>query len=157
MNAAIRPWYAANARQLLEARKQGFMPTGPVIVSLVGGEWDVTTLYVHSDMPIAKLDWRMLVNLEVWLWATPAVALDRVTEVALQIAKVRPKTIFVRMEVGAVIHDVQIGDGFHLGKFVPEVPAIHEFSVSISNNTGSPFGAALRRALMTKFNGVQTL
>ena len=157
MNAAVRPWYAANARQLLETRKTGLMPTGPVIVSLVGGEWDVTTLYVHDDMPIAKLDWRMLVNLDVWLWVTPAVALDRVTELALQIAKVRPKTIFVRMEVGSTIHDVQLGDSFHVKQVLPEFAPIHEFTVSISNNTGSRFGAALRRALMAQFNGIQTI
>lgn len=151
------PLYAANARRLLESRKQGLSPVGPVIVSLVGGDWDVTTLYVHADMPVARLDWRMLVNLDVWLWASPAIALDRITDLALQIARVRPKTLFVRMETGAQIHDVQVGDGFHLAAIAPEFPALHQFAVCISNNASSAFSASMRKALINRFHGLEVL
>lgn len=153
----MKPWYAANARNLLQDRQNGHTPAGPVVVSLTGDSFDVPTLYVHVDMPIRNMDWRMLVDLQVWLWANPTVALDRITELALQIAKARPKTLFVRFEAERQIHDVQVGDGFHLPKVLPELPAVHEFRVCLSNNSGTPFGASMRRALMNKFYGIQTL
>lgn len=152
----MKPAYAGNARNLLQARKNGYTPFGPVIVSMTGDEWDETTLHLYADMPIKSLDWRMLVDLDVWLWANVSVALDRVTEVAMQIARVRPKTLFVRFEADGAVHDVQFGDGFHRPKIL-DLPAVHEFSVCITNNTGSKIGAALRRALMAKTNGAVTL
>lgn len=152
----MKPWYAGNARNLLQARQQGSVPYGPVIVEMTGGAWDVTTLYLDDTMPVDKLDWRMLVNLEVWLWANPKVQLDRLTETALRIAKTRPKTLFVRFEAGDQIHDVQVGDGFHLVPPSP-LPAHHIFNVCISNNSGTKLGASMRRALMSKFQGLKTI
>lgn len=148
--------YAGNARNLLQARKNGSVPIGPVVVSMIGDDWDVTTLHLYADMSIKTMDWRMLVNLDVWLWANVSVALDRVTEVAMQIARARPKTLFVRFEADGVVHDVQVGDGFHRPKIL-ELPAVHEFSVCVTNNTGSKIGAALRRALLSKTNGATSL
>lgn len=152
----MKPWYAGNARNLLQARQQGSVPYGPVIVEMTGGAWDVTTLHLDDSMPVDKLDWRMLVNLEVWLWANPKVALERITETALRIAKARPKTLFVRFEAGQQIHDVQVGDGFHLEPPAP-LQAVHEFSVCISNNSGTKLGASMRRALLSKFQGLQAI
>lgn len=152
----MKPWYAGNARNLLQARQMGSIPYGPVVVEMTGGAWDVTTLYVDEGMSIDRLDWRMLVNLDVWIWTNPKVALERVTETALRIAKARPKTLFVRFETGEHVHDVELGDGFHLVPPDP-FPPIHQFRVCISNNTGSKVGAAMRRALMSKFNGIELL
>ena len=152
----MNPTYAGNARNLLQARKNGYTPFGPVVVSMTGDAWDETTLHLYADMPIKALDWRMLVNLDVWLWANVSVALERVTEVAMQIARVRPKSLFVRFEDGEAVHDVEVGNGFHHPKIL-DLPAVHEFSVCISNNTGSKIGAALRRALLQKTNGATSL
>jgi hypothetical protein len=152
----MRAVYAGGARDLLELRRRGQVPTGPVVVTMVGDEWDVPTLRLYSDLSTAGLDWRMLVNLEVWLWANASVPLDRILDVAMQIAAVRPKTLFVRFEHAGRVHDVQIGDGFHLSGF-DDIPAIHEFHFCISNNTGSKFGASMRRALMNRTNGLRML
>jgi len=152
----MKPWYAGNARNLLQARQQGSVPYGPVIVEMTGGAWDVTTLYLDDTMPVSKLDWRMLVNLDVWLWANPKVQLERLTETALRIAKARPKTLIVRFEAGDKIHDVHVGDGFHIVPPEP-IPATHRFSVAIINCSGTKLGASMRRALMSKFQGIQTI
>lgn len=152
----MKPWYAGNARNLLQARQQGSVPYGPVIVEMTGGAWDVTTLYLDDTMPVDKLDWRMLVNLEVWLWANPKVQLERITETALRIAKARPKKLFIRFETGSRVHDIEVGDGFHSAPPPPFEP-MHQFLVCISNNSGSHVGASMRRALLTKFNGARVL
>ena len=93
MNSVARPWYATNARDLLEHRRRNLKPVEPVIVSLVGGDFrDVaeTVLYARRDMPVDRMDWRMLVDLDVWLWAGTGAAMDWITETAWRIAQARP-------------------------------------------------------------------
>jgi len=149
-------WYAGNARQLLQERQYGNVPYGPVVVEMTGGAWDATTLHLNADTPVANMDWRMLVNLDVWIWANASVGLGRLLDVALLIARARPKTLIVRFEDGDKVHDVQVGDGFHLPK-VAEIPGKHEFQLCISNNSGTKIGAALRRALLEKTYGLSVL
>lgn len=156
-----RPWYAAGARSLLDNRKQGTVPDGPVVVSLIGGEFrDVAalTLHVHADMPADRLDWRMLVNLEVWVWADATVPLERVLLVLDRIAQARPKRLCLRFNhrftfSGADggtetidLHDLDIGDGFH-HEAIEEVPAIHAFLWSPVPMNGTPVERQLRNAL----------
>ena len=93
MNSVARPWYATNARDLLEHRRRNLKPVEPVIVSLVGGDFrDVaeTVLYARRDMPVDRMDWRMLVDLDVWLWAGTGAAMDWISETAWRIAQARP-------------------------------------------------------------------
>lgn len=148
MNA--RPWYATNARQLLETRRQGLAPDGRVVVSLVGGSFgDVaaTTLYAKPDMPVDRLDWRMLVNLDVWLWAGPNAALDWLLTTASRIAQVRPKELLLRFEEPDGIHDVEVGSGLHIPA-VRHLAAQHAFDWVPINCSGSLVGAKLRAALI---------
>lgn len=152
----MKPWYAGNARQLLQERQRGNVPYGPVVVEMTGGAWDVTTLHLDDTLPVDKADWRMLVNLDVWIFANPKTALERLTETALRIAMVRPKSLIVRFEAGSAIHDVHVGDGFHQ---VPPAPLdpMHFFSVAIINCSGTKTGALMRNALKNKFQGIQAL
>ena len=142
----MKPWYATNARDLMNTREQGLMPAGPVVVSLVGGEFPMPTIYVRQDMPVDRLDWRMLVNLDVWLWAGPEAALTWLLTTADRIAQARPKSLVLRFE-DKDVHDVEIGTGLHIPA-VKTLPACHTFTWTPINCSGTRWGARLRKALM---------
>lgn len=148
MNA--RPWYPANGRELLEARRKGMVPDGRVVVSLVGGQFgDVAaaTLHARPDMPVERLDWRMLVNLEVWLWAGPGAALGWVLATTSRIAHARPRGLVLRFEEGSQqIHDVDVGTGFH-AQAIREIPATHEFVWYPLDLSRTTVAGKLRKAL----------
>lgn len=147
MKHTPRPFYATNARDLLETRQQGMVPAGPVVVSLVGGEFSEPVLYVRTDMPADRLDWRMLVNLDVWLWASPAAPLNWLLGIASRIAAVRPKTLFLRFEDAGQVHDVEVGEGIHRPS-IADIPAHHSFTWVPINCCGTLWGARLRKALI---------
>lgn len=145
-----RPWYATNARDLLEARRQGLKPDGPVVVSLVGGDFSgvaAATINVKPDMPVDRLDWRMLVNLHVWLWANQQAKLEWLLATASRIAHVRPRRLVLRFEAGKQVHDVDIGTGIHIPA-VRELPATHDFWWSPINCSDTAVATRLRAALL---------
>ena len=124
----MRPWYAVGARALLDARKQGQMPATVVVVALVPENFGTNALYVRDDMPIARLDWRMLVDLKVWVWATEAVSLETVLAVTHAIAKARPNTLILRFsDAHGEVHDIDVGSGWHHDGIESEIPPKHEF------------------------------
>ena len=141
-------FYAQNARQLLETRQSGLVPAGPVVVSLVGGSFTETALFVRDDMPLSRLDWRMLVDLNVWVWASKKAALVSVLDVTHAVAKARPKTLFLRFEddLGKV-HDVDVGSGWHHDGIAGSIPANHEFLWWPQRTCSSVIGTQLQRAL----------
>lgn len=153
------PRYAYNARNLLSLRQKGKRPDEPIVVSFGdGGGRIVTQLCVPADMQVEKLDWSMLVDLDVWICFDATIPFDRVAQTALCIARARPRTLFVRMDgAEGVTHDVQVGDGFHLPKIDDEIPAVHEFTVCITNNSGTKVGKAIRELLLNKFYGLPKL
>jgi hypothetical protein len=135
----LRPWYAVNARDLLEARRQGMRPHGPVVVSTIGGEFGArSVLYVHDDMPAERLDWRMLGKLEVWLWSDPSVKAERTLQLLDGIAHALPRRLVWRFDehwsaVGLLgtefeqdTHDVDIGTGYSC-RGIGDLAAVHEF------------------------------
>lgn len=160
----MKPWYASNARELLEMRKRGRIPDGPVAVSLIGGQYAdcaAMTLHVQDDTPIDRLDWKMLVNLEVWIWADPSVPLSKLTVLADRIAQVRPRRLVLRfdhpfkftwndgkkdIEESIDTHDVDIGSGYH-NQGIGELPATHAFLWCPIPCNGTPLEHQLRRAL----------
>jgi hypothetical protein len=147
-----RPWYATNARDLLQARQQGFAPAGPVVVSMVGGDFaDVAerTLHVRDDMPIERLDWRMLVDLQVWLWANAGVALDRLMQVVDGIARARPRGFALQFEHGGQAHGIDFGVGVHVPA-VLNLPAVHEFLWAPTTINGTRLEQQLRRAALAR-------
>jgi hypothetical protein len=146
MNAIVKPWYATNARNLLQTRREGFAPNAPVSVALSGGKFADTALFVRPEMPAEKLDWRMLVNLDVWLWASPAIALQKVLENASRIAHARPSLLLLRFEHGDQIHDIEVGTGTH-HPAVADMAAEHSFTWLPFNLGGTPTGQRLRDAL----------
>lgn len=148
----MKPWYAINARDLLETRKQGMQPEGPVHVAMDGGNFDGTALYLRPDMPLDRMDWRMLVNLEVWLWATPAVPLERVLDTALRIAHVKPSRLILRFDDGEQVHDIDIGSGTHRGP-VADIPAEHSFLWAPMRLSWTRLGNLLQKSLRNK-NGM---
>lgn len=141
----MKPWLAINARRLLEDRQKGILPGAPVSVVLTDDSQPAPALYVKDDMPIDRLDWRMLVNLEVWLWASPEVPMSRWMRVAKAIAAVRPLRLTLRFEVDGQVHDVDVGHGLHTD--LPESPAVHEFTWTPMDLSLTPLGAQLRREL----------
>lgn len=138
-----RPWYAIGAKPLLLARQSGLTQDAPVEVSLCSkpGQIEVT-----PDMPTDALDWRMLVDLTVWVWADATVPLKRLLATLDRIARCRPSMLILRFE-SAGVHDVEIGTGLHLPA-VLDVPAQHAFEWVPINLTGSAIGARLRKALI---------
>ena len=147
----MKPWYAKNARWLLEIRQKGMVPSSPVVVSMVGGEFTETAIFVHDDMPIERLDWRMLVNLDVWIWATRKAILKSVLDVTFAVAKCRPKTLFLRFEDDfGQIHDVDVGSGWHHDGIPGAVPPNHEFLWWPQRTCISSIGTHLQRALCSK-------
>lgn len=145
----MKPWYATNARDLLETRRQGMQPEGPVNVAMDGGSFEGTALYLRPDMPLDRMDWRMLVNLEVWLWASPAVPLDRVLDASLRIAHAKPSRLFLRFDDGEQVHDIEIGSGTHRGP-VADIPPEHTFCWSPIHLGWAQIGKRLCQALRTK-------
>ena len=151
----MRPIYAIRARQLLEQRQQGQRPDGIVQVTLAPGQQAGMVLRVADDMPADRLDWRMLVDLQVWLWATPETALSRVLAIARGIAKARPEHLILRFDAGE-IHDVEVGCGTHR-RAVLDIPAEHSFTWKPINLCGSVVGASLRNALMAEIPAFEVL
>lgn len=149
---SARPWYATNARDLLEARRQGMVPAGPVVVSLIGGSFDrvaAATLYVRDDMPLDRLDWRMLVNLEVWLWADSSTPLDRLLQLLDALAHARPRRLCLRFDHEQQTHDVDLGAGYHTPA-VRDLPAVHEFHWEPFALNWTPIEQRLQRAALSR-------
>lgn len=116
MNA--RPWFAVNARQLLEARTHGMVPESQVNVSLIGQPKSADlTLIVHKDMPVDRLDWRMLVNLNVMVLADTGTPFNRVEAVLKGIAECRPAWLHFALLAGDEYHVVDCGSGWHVPPF----------------------------------------
>lgn len=145
----MRLLYAINARQLLDDRKRGGLPDGPVSVVLDGQTQPAPAIYVRDDMPVDRLDWRMLVNLDVWLWASPTVPFDRLSRTARCIAAVRPHRLTVRFSQGDEVHDVDVGHGLHTPG-IGDVPPIHEFTWIPMDLSLTPLGKRLCKALATE-------
>jgi hypothetical protein len=167
----MAPWYAVNARDLLEARRHGKMPARPVVVSTIGGEFGRiadATLYVHEDTPIERLSWQMLPNLEVWLWVDGTIPVGRVLDLLDGIAQVRPRRLCLRFdcpwswvspgghEFAAETHDVHIGTGIHL-ESVRDLPAVHEFCWTPAALSPTPIEWRLRDAALTRHQWGKTL
>lgn len=161
---AVNLWYAVNARDLLETRHQRMKPRGPVIVSTIGGDFGRlagATLYVHDDMPAERLDWRMLADLEAWLWADDGVAVSRVLTLLDGIARARPRRLCLRFdkpwswvspggrEYEQNTHDVDIGTGFHT-LAIRELPDVHEFHWDPFPLNWTPIEHRLAAAATTK-------
>lgn len=151
-----RQFYATNARDLLETRQHGFAPQGPVHVAMDGGQFSGTAIYLRPDMPVDRMDWRMLVNLEVWLWASPSVPVGRVIETASRIAHARPKDLRLHFDDGAKVHQLEIGFGEHEPP-VFEFPAVHKFFWNPLNLSWTAIGRELQKALKTKHKTWSTL
>lgn len=143
----MKPWYAIGARRLLDDRKAGLVPTGVVSVVLTDSPEPAPALYVKADMPLAQMDWRMLVNLDVLLLASPAVPMERWMRVAREIAAVRPHRLTLRFDVNGETHDVDVGHGLHFAGYADFRP-FHEFTWSPMDLTRTDLGAKLRRALV---------
>jgi hypothetical protein len=147
-----RTWFAANARDLLAARRNGSRPAGPVVVSLCGGGFEQTALYVRSDMPIERLDWSMLVDLEVWIWADPRVPLASVVHVTRDIAAAKPRELTLRFDdQHGTVHDIDVGSGHHSQGW-PEagIGPEHSFLWAPVNAAGTQLGRRLVRALQAR-------
>lgn len=144
----MRPWYAANARALLESRQQGMKPEGWVTVSLVGGQHPAPTLYVRDDMPADRLDWRMLAGLLVVVESGPRAPFERLQRVVRAIAAVKPEELRLHFATpDGDLHQVDVGTGVHLPA-VGDMPACHDFHWAPIALRGSKGERALVRALI---------
>lgn len=157
----MNPWYAVNARDLLETRRQGMKPTKPVVVSTIGGDFGHPTLYVHDDMPAERLDWQMLANVEAWLWTDDSVPVGRVLQLLDGIARARPRRLCLRFdhpwswvspggyEFEVNTHDVDIGAGYHTIA-IRDLPDLHEFHWDPCPLNFTPLESRLAQAAMRK-------
>ena len=154
MNAPA--WYAGNARNLLETRQQGLTPRGPVVVSLVGESFPHTTLHARPDVPASRFDWRMLVNLEVWVWANASAPIDWIAATLWQIAQARPRELALRFEHGEAVHDIDCGSGYHRPA-IGDFPASHEFFWQPLNLSCTALGTRITKALTAQHKKGQFL
>jgi hypothetical protein len=149
----MRPWYAINARALLESRQQGLKPEGWVTVSLVGGQFDALTLYLRADMPIDRLDWRMLADLRVAVEASPAADPGLILQVVHAIAAAKPEELRLHFATpNGELHQVDVGTGVH-HPAVGDMPACHDFHWAPIALRGSAGELALCRALRRHQSG----
>lgn len=142
--------YAINARDLLESRKHGHRP-GSVTVSLVrvDGRCDELALYLRPDMAIDRMDWRMVVDLDLVVLADASVPLDRVLQVCADLGRAKPRTLVLQFLDGTGFpHTVDIGAGCHR-RGVPEqrIPPEHSFFWLPINTAGTRIGGRLKAAL----------
>ena len=145
-----RPFYAQNARQLLDNRRLGVAPQKPVVVALCAGHFpDQVTLLASADLPPERMDWRMLVNLSVWVWASATVPLQRVLETVYRIAQARPRELVLCFWQDDVLHSVEVGYGHHLPA-VANCFAVHQFQWDPINVGGTHLGRRLKKALLSK-------
>ena len=142
-------WFATNASSLLETRRQGLAPDGPVVVSPVVKQFSHTALYCRPDAPAERFDWRMLVNLDVWLYANAKVPIDWVVNAAWRLAQVRPKQLFLRFEAEGRLHDVDCGSGSHRPA-IASLPPEHEFLWFPLRTTGTELAQRITGALVAR-------
>lgn len=141
------PWYASNARDLLDMRRQGLKPERPVNVSLMGQIPDQgLTLYVREGMPADRLEWRMLVNLDVIVWADSGIPFDRVMATVWTIAKARPAGLQLCFLHRDAWHLIDCGSGYHLPA-VEDVQAVHTFHWQPINVGATAIGYRLKAAM----------
>jgi len=168
----MNAWYAINARQLLDQRKAGVTPEHVVVVSLIDRPYNPFELFVKADMPGERMDWRMLVNLEVWVLADARAALSWVLDTTSRIAHARPKGLTLRFVSpwthrfntvddqfdfkDCKTHDVVIGDSMHVAA-APGHPAYHLFTWFPFAAHPTPLANRLVRALRTKHQPFTTL
>lgn len=146
------PWYATNARDLLDMRRQGLMPDRPVNVSLMGQIPAAgLTLYLREGMPADRIEWRMLVNLQVIVWADAGEPFDRIMTTVLRIAQCRPAGLQLCFLHRDDWHLIDCGSGVHIPPVKPltqpEVPAVHTFFWAPLNAGCTPFGYRLKTAM----------
>jgi len=124
---SARPWFAINARNLLDSRMHGMVPESQVNVSFIGQpQTDDITLIVRDDMPVDRLDWRMLVNLNVMVLADKTTPFSRAQRALQDIAKCRPAWLQFALLFGDEYHVVDCGSGFHIAA-VGAIQGRHEF------------------------------
>lgn len=165
-------WYAQNARQLLESRQQGMTPDGQVVVSLVGGSHlGATVLHVRQEMPVDRIDWRMLVNLPVWVWANGRAPLGWLVATTARIAAARPSELVVRFEQPREVsfdfngekttetidtHDIEVGHGTHIPA-VSDIPPHHAFWWGPIRLSPTHIAKGIQKALEAKHSFGTTL
>lgn len=143
-----RPWYASNARELLESRQQGMKPEGWVTVALGGGKFASPMLSVRSDMPAERLDWQMLAGLKVQVEATPRVPVERIEAIVHGIAGAKPAELRLHFSTpDGDTHQIDVGSGVHLPP-VADVPAVHNFFWAPLSLRGTNGERALVRSLL---------
>lgn len=154
-------WYAQNARQLLESRQQGMTPDGQVVVSLVGGSHlGATVLHVRQEMPVDRIDWRMLVNLPVVVWANSRAPLSWLVATTARIAAARPSDLVVRFEhqngEDREAHDIEVGHGTHIPA-VSDIPPHHAFWWGPIRLSPTHIAKGIQKALEAKHSFGTTL
>ncbi|AMM23011.1 hypothetical protein [Variovorax sp. PAMC 28711] len=149
-----RDWFPTNGRALLEQRRKGLMPASAVNVNLDVAARDELcfvghVLTVAPHMPIERMNWRMLANLAVWIWADDSVPIERLVQVAYDIVAVKPAALFVRfVDPKGFVHDVDCGSGIHEPGY-PEhgIEPDHDFIFCTLNLAGTRLGFEVSRAL----------
>ena len=147
-----RDLHAINARTLLETRRQGLMPAGPVFVALAGGNFPAPALYVRPDMETARLDWRALVDLQVQVWLDVKVPIDRLVDVVADVGEVLPRSLHVMFDHSGIAHCVDVGQGLHRAA-QHDIPAEHSFLWLPVPTGGTTIARKLCRSLLRSKHG----
>jgi hypothetical protein len=144
---SARPWFAYGAQALLQARQQGLKPDDIVTVAMDGRAHPEPLIRVRPDAPVDRLEWRMLVNVNVELWTDPSVSFDRTAQTAFRIAQVRPRNLTLVFDDGEQRHTIDCGQGWHTPA-VADVPAQHWFlwqPITLNTSTARRIARALKQ------------
>ena len=135
--------YAINAMNLLGMQRHGMQPEGPVMVEMGRDARTKAPRSTSSPTLTERMDWRMLVNLQVAVEPRSSDSLDRLLRAVRDIAASRQLTCCCALlNTGSI----EVGSGYAPpGRAEPFLPTF-VYLVPISL-TGSAVGAGLRRCV----------
>ena len=130
---------------LTEMRLAGMRPDGPVNVAFIDPTASGLTLHMR-DAARKPFDWRVLVGLDVIVWADTKTPFSDVAAVVVAIAKARPSELQLCFLHSEAWHLIDCGSG-RFQPDVQDVPGHHEFQWQPINLGATEMGYRLKAAL----------
>jgi hypothetical protein len=130
---------------LTEMRRAGMRPDRPVNVAFTDPAASGLTLFMR-DVTRRPFDWRVLVGLDVIVWADTKTAFAEVSRTVVDIARARPAELQLCFLHGEEWHLIDCGSG-RFQPDVQDVPGHHEFQWQPINLGSSAMGYRLKAAL----------
>lgn len=135
---------------LTDMRRAGLRPDRPVHVAFTDPAVAGLTLFMR-DAARRPFDWRVLVGLDVIVWADAKTPFSDVSSTVVAIAKARPSELQLCFLHGDAWHLIDCGSG-RFQPDVQDVPGHHEFQWQPINLGATDMGFRLKVALRKTLN-----